>query len=121
MSFAATLLAKQYLAKKHAGFTFDAAEKSQSAPGLDIDLRLTDGKRIVGEVKTVEPYQADDFGSQQRNSFEKDFAKLTKAVADNKYLFLTAPRAFEVVQAKYRQQLVGTTFVCLTDGREFVG
>lgn len=68
VSFAATLLAKQYLARKYAGFTFDAAEKSQSAPGLDIDVRLADGKRIVGEVKTVEPYKEDDFGSQQWRS-----------------------------------------------------
>jgi ABC-type hemin transport system ATPase subunit len=45
--------------------------------------------------KYVESYKEDDFGSQQRTSFAKDLAKLTKAVADYKYLFLTAPRAFE--------------------------
>ncbi len=121
VSFAATLLAKQYLTRKHADFTFDAAEKSQSAPGLDIDVRLADGKRIVAEVKTVEPYKEDDFGAQQRNTFEKDFAKLAKVVADYKYLFLTAPRAFEVVGTKYRKDVVGVSVVSLTDGREFVG
>lgn len=120
VSFVATLLAKLYLVRKHAGFTFDAAGKSQSAPGLDIDVRLPDGRRIIGEVKTVEPYKETDFGAQQQNTFQKDFAKLSKTIADYKYLFLTEPRAVDVVEARYRKHLPGVTVVCLSDGREFI-
>ena len=114
LSFMATLLIKPY-----PGIAFDAASKSQSAPGLDIDILTPDGKRIVGEVKTVYPYNETDFGSAQRESFFQDFAKLAKAQADRKYLFLAEPRAFEVVQAKYRDGLGSVTVVSLTEGKEF--
>lgn len=120
VSFVTTLLAKFYLAQKHAGLIFDAAEKRQSAPGLDIDVRLVDGKRIIGEVKTVEPYQLTDFGAQQRAAFLKDFAKLANAAADYKYLFLGTARAFEVVRERYREELKGVQVVCLTDNKEFL-
>jgi hypothetical protein len=119
ISFVATLLAKMFLVNAHPGLDFDVASKSQSAPGLDIDVRLPPGSRIIGEVKTVEPYKENDFGSQQRDAFKRDFVKLSKAAADYKYLFLTQPRAFEVVSAKYRQWLSGVTVVCLADGRKF--
>ena len=46
VSFAATLLTKQYLFAKF-GVTFDAAEKPQGAPGIDIDLKATDGLLVL--------------------------------------------------------------------------
>src|SRR5260370_35531801 len=51
VSFAATLLAKKYLAREHPNAQFDAAPNSHSAPGLDIDVPTSDGKRSAGEVK----------------------------------------------------------------------
>lgn len=72
VSFLATLLAKIYLVTKHPGVEFDAAFRSQSAPGLDIDIWLPEGRQVIGEVKTVEPYGENDFGAQQRNSFVRD-------------------------------------------------
>jgi hypothetical protein len=119
VSFVATLLAKLYLGKRFPGLDFDASSKSQSSPGLDIDVRSRDGKRVIGEVKTVDPYNQKDFGANQRTSFLKDFSKLALAAADHKYLFLTEPRAFAVVKAKYEKQLTGVTVVCLSDSTEF--
>ena len=119
VSYVATLLAKVYLEKRFPGVEFDASSKSQSSPGLDIDVRTRDGKRISGEVKTVDPYKEKDFGNNQRATFFRDFSKLAGAAADHKYLFLTESRAFDVVKAKYQKQLAGVTVVCLVDGREF--
>lgn len=119
VSYVATLLAKLYLEKRFPGLEFDASSKSQSSPGLDIDVRTPDGNRISGEVKTVDPYNLNDFGTNQRVAFFKDFSKLAGAAADHKYLFLTEPRAFDVVKAKYQKQLAGVIVVCLSDGREF--
>ncbi len=108
-----------WLENRFPGLEFDASSKSQSAPGLDIDVRTPDGNRVSGEVKTVDPYNQKDFGANQRAAFFKDFSKLAGAAADHKYLFLTEPRAFDVVKAKYQKQLAGVTVVCLVDGREF--
>lgn len=119
VSFVATLLAKLYLEKCFPGLKFDASSKSQSSPGLDIDVRTPDRNRVSGEVKTVDPYNQKDFGANQRATFFKDFSKLAGAAADHKYLFLTEPRAFDVVKAKYQKHLAGVTVVCLSDGREF--
>jgi hypothetical protein len=80
VSFVATLLAKQYLAKNYGLTGFDAAEKSQNAPGIDIDVRLPDGRRLVAELKTTNLYK-EDFGHQQRRSITNDFTKLTKTEA----------------------------------------
>ena len=119
VSFVATLLAKLYLKKHFPALEFDAASKSQSAAGLDINVLTASGERIIGEVKTVDPYNEKDFGANQRSTFLKDFAKLFAAAADHKYLFLTEPRAFDVVEAKYRKHLAAVTVVCVSDGREF--
>ena len=120
VSVVATLLAKSYLTKHFSHLEFDACIKRQGASGLDVNILTTDGRRIIGEIKTVDPYNLNDFGAQQRDTFQKDFDKLSKTTADHKYLFLTQPRAFEVIQRKYRQRLAGVTVVCLTDGREFI-
>lgn len=118
VSFVATLLAKAYLAERHSGCVFDAAAKSQSAPGLDIDV-VVGNQRIVGEIKTTYPYNESDFGAAQLDSFRSDFAKLAKAKARAKYLFVTEPETFDVLSKKYRQELRGVTVVSLLDGRVF--
>lgn len=120
VSFVATLLAKEYLAGRHAGCALDCAAKSQSAPGLDIDV-VVGKQRIVGEIKTTYPYNETDFGAAQLDSFRADFAKLAAAKADAKYLFLTEPEAFDVLSKRYRRELRGVSVVSLLDGRDFVG
>ena len=65
-------MAKQYLNTNYGIDDFDAAEKPQGAPGLDIDIKTRSGQRIIAEIKTIYPYQSDDFGAQQKNSFKKD-------------------------------------------------
>jgi hypothetical protein len=120
VSFVATLLAKEYLAGRHSGCAFDCAAKSQSAPGLDIDV-VVGNQRIVGEIKTTYPYNETDFGAAQLDSFRADFAKLAAAKADAKYLFLTEPEAFDVLSKRYRRELRGVSVVSLLDGRKFVG
>ena len=119
LSFVATILAKQFLSQRHGPIEFDASTKSQSAPGLDIDFESPSG-RIVGEVKTVYPYNETDFGATQRDAFLGDFEKLRKATAAYKYLFVTEPRAFDVISKKYRGYAQGITVVSLRDGRELV-
>jgi hypothetical protein len=120
VSFVATLLAKEYLAGRHSGCAFDCAAKSQSAPGLDINV-VVGNQRIVGEIKTTYPYNETDFGAAQLDSFRADFAKLAAAKADAKYLFLTEPEAFDVLSKRYRRELRGVSVVSLLDGRKFVG
>ena len=118
VSFAATLLAKIYLQAKFS-LTFDAAEKPQGAPGIDIDVKAPDGSRIVGEIKTTVPYQINDFGAQQAASFKKDFIKLAAADAKHKFLFVTDARAFEFLKKpKYLALIPGIRVVNLTSGAE---
>lgn len=121
ISFLATLMAKQYLEKKYGLLGFNAAEKAQGAPGLDIDVRLPSGERLVAEIKTTTPYKPNDLGSQQKNTFSKDFAKLADAKADIKLFFLTEQRTFDLMQKpKYRSQLSQITVVHLPSGEEFL-
>jgi hypothetical protein len=114
LSFLSCLLAKQYLVEHHVEVSFDAAAKAQGASGLDIDVRTTTGERIVGEVKTVEPYQPNDFGAQQKASFQADFEKLRSATATFKYLFVTSKRAHDMLTRKHRNDLAGITLVLLS-------
>jgi hypothetical protein len=119
LSFVATLLAKRYLAQ-HFRISFCAAEKPQGAPGIDIDCRTTTGERIVGEIKTTKPYQSADFGAQQAAMFKKDFAKLSAAEAQHKFLLVTEPRAFEVLKKpKYSKLMSGVRVVLLTTGEHY--
>jgi len=119
VSFAATLMAKAFLQANFQAMSLDAADKAQGAPGLDIDLRLPDGRRLVAEIKTTVPYKPDDLGAQQKSTFDKDFAKLAAAKADVKIFFLTECRTFELMrQAKYRSKLAGVTVVLLPQGEE---
>lgn len=119
LSFVATLLAKRYLAEEH-GAQFCAAEKPQGAPGIDIDVNGEDGARIVAEIKTTLPYQPRDFGAQQAAMFKKDFAKLVLAEAKHKYLFVTEPRAFDVLRKpKYSNLMPGVRVVLLKTRERF--
>jgi hypothetical protein len=120
VSFAATLLAKEYLSARFS-ITFDAAEKPQGAPGIDIDVVTSSGERIIAEIKTTVPYQLSDFGAQQAASFKKDFVKLAGATAMHKFLFVTDKRAYVALQKpKYLAQIPGVRVVNLITGEEFV-
>jgi hypothetical protein len=113
VSFIATLLAKNYLKSKFK-IDFDAAEKKQGAPGLDIDIQAN-GKRIIGEIKTTTPYGQNDFGSQQKTSFKRDFEKLRLAKADYKYMFVTEDSSYSILcKESYSTLLSGVTIVQLT-------
>ena len=121
MSFIGTLLAKQYLAQNYGLTSFDAAEKSQNAPGIDIDVMLSDGRRLVAELKTTNPYKPKDFGAQQRKTIKKDFLKLANAQADIKLFLVTDPIAFGFMKkSKYQLMVQGVTLVLLTTGEEFI-
>lgn len=120
VSFLATMLAKQYLEEKFGLQNYNAADKPQGAPGLDIDVRLPDGKRLVAEIKTTSPYLPNDLGAQQKATFKKDFRKLTGAEADVKLFFLTEQKTFQLMKApKYRIQLSGVIVVLLTTNEVF--
>jgi hypothetical protein len=117
-SFIATLLAKQYLCSKF-DVEFDAAEKPQGAPGIDIDIETSEGHRIVAEIKTTVPYQVSDFGAQQAASFKKDFAKLAASEAKHKFLFVTDSGAFSALQKdKYTKLMPGVRIVHLATRQE---
>lgn len=121
VSFIATLLAKRYLAQRF-HVDFDAAEKPQGAPGIDIDVLTADGQRIVAEIKTTLPYQVTDFGAQQAASFKKDFAKLTSASAQHKFLFVTEEAAYTALKKqKYIKLMPGVKIVQLLTGEEQAG
>lgn len=118
-SFIATLLAKQYLCSKF-GITFDAAEKPQGAPGIDMVIETAEGQLIVAEIKTTVPYQVSDFGAQQVVSFKKDFAKLSKSNAKHKFLFVTDSGTFSALQKdKYTKLMRDIRIVNLATGQEF--
>jgi len=119
-SFIATLLAKAFIAARH-GASFDAAEKPQGAPGIDVLLTAPDGTKIAAEIKTTVPYNGPDFGAQQAASFKKDFEKLAASNADAKYLLVTNHLAFEALKRpKYTRQMPGVRIVDLVSGKEHV-
>lgn len=121
LSFVATLLARDYLTYTLPLRLFDATAKPQGAPGLDIDQRTADGRRVVAEIKTTTPYQGSDLGAAQKKSFAADFAKLAAAEAEHKFLFVTDERTFEVLGRRYRPALAGVNVVLLPHGLSFVG
>ena len=114
-SFLATLLAKIYLMNRFRLVDYDAAEKAQGAPGLDIDVLTLEGERIIGEIKTTVPYGKNDLGAQQKDSFRKDFRKLNEAVAQYKFFFVASRHTFEIMQQRYAQQIPGIEIVLLVD------
>ena len=117
-SFIASLLAKKFLFEKF-GANFDAGEKAQGAPGIDILVRTESGEAIAAEIKTTVPYQVVDFGAQQIDSLKKDFAKLVASGADHKFMFVTDPTAFNILQKpKYTKYMPGIRLVHLGTGDE---
>jgi hypothetical protein len=118
MSFIACLSAKHYLCQHLSMADYDAASKPQGAPGLDIDERTLDGKRIIGEIKTTTPFKQNDFGAAQIHSFRGDFTKLNEAVADYKFLFVTDVRAYNVLNHKYARLIPGVEIVLLNMKQE---
>lgn len=118
VSFVGALLAKSYLVNRFGDMDFDAAQKAQGAPGLDVDVTVG-SERVVGEIKTTTPYNGPDFGAQQRAMFEKDFAKLAAAEAAHKFMFVTETATFEILcRPSYRAKLAGVTIVQLVSGAE---
>ena len=118
LSFVATLMAKEYLSEHFDVSAFDAAAKAQGAPGIDIEFRTDDGKRIAAEIKTTFPYQP-RFGAKQREMISKDIAKLKGSNADIKFLFLTEQRSFYEAKKIRQWSGAGIRVVLLPDGDEF--
>ena len=117
VSFTATLMAKEYLSAKF-GVTFDAAEKPQGAPGIDIDV-LT-GLVSASSQKSRQPFRIKlQTSAQQAASFKKDFVKLTNATAMHKFLFVTDRCAYVALQKpKYLAQIHGVRVVNLITEEE---
>jgi len=113
MSFLGCLLIKEFLNQRHFFAELNMALKPQGSPGLDVDEKTTDGKRIIGELKTTYPYKENDLGANQKSNFIKDFEKLKHNEADYKYFFVTESRTFNIVQSKYSQYLKGINLVLL--------
>ncbi|MCQ2588485.1 MAG: hypothetical protein MJ174_10245 [Treponema sp.] len=113
VSFISCLMAKDYLCNQFNFGHFDVAEKSQSAPGPDIEVYTADGKKIVAEIKSTIPYKDNDFGSQQIDSLRNDFSKLKKSSADYKYMFVTNEMAYNILNKKYSDELEGIMLVLL--------
>ena len=115
LSFLACLLAKRYLEKRFGLNNFDAAAKPQGAAGLDINVFIPSGKRLIAEMKTTVPYSGvlNDLGSKQKESFRNDFDKLTKTTADHKFFFVTDKATFEVVRRKYSMAIPGVEIILL--------
>lgn len=107
MSFVASLMAKEYLSARLPMQTFDVAAKAQGAPGLDIDERTADGRRVIGEIKTTIPYMANDLGAQQKVTFRKDFDKLRNTEADFKFFFVTDDTVFRLMGGEVRSRTCG--------------
>lgn len=116
VSLVATILARDWLCAYLPMRWFDAVAKAQNAPGLDVDEQTASGERVVGELKTTEPYKATDFGSAQIDSIRKDFVKLNAAEAAHRFFFVTTRRAFEILSRKYSSEIPQVTIVLLPSG-----
>lgn len=96
ISFLASLRAKEFLKNKFSDFNLDVGSKPQGAPGLDIDITLSNGKRVIAEIKTTKPYSK-GFGAAQKKSIKADILKLENAIADYKYMMVTDDEAFDTL------------------------
>lgn len=113
VSFISCLMAKDYLCSQFNLGHFDVSEKSQSAPGPDIEVYTAEGKKIIAEIKSTIPYKDNDFGSQQIDSLRNDFSKLKNSSADYKYMFVTNELAYNILNNKYSDELEGIMLVLL--------
>jgi hypothetical protein len=116
VSLVATILARDWLCAHLPMRWFDAVAKAQNAPGLDVDEQTASGERVVGELKTTEPYKTTDFGSAQIDSIRKDFVKLNAAEAAHRFFFVTTRRAFEILSRRYSIEIPLVTIVLLPSG-----
>ena len=117
VSFISCLMAKDYLYGQFNLGNFDVSEKSQSAPGPDIEVYTVEGKKIIAGIKSTIPYKDNDFGSQQINSLRNDFSKLKNSSADYKYMFVTNESAYNILNKKYSAELEGIMLVLLEQKR----
>ncbi|GHV46045.1 hypothetical protein AGMMS49546_33330 [Spirochaetia bacterium] len=113
ISYVSCLLAKEYLQENYGINNMDVSIKPQGANGLDFDEKLNNGKRIIGEIKTIKPYGENDFGAQQKREFREDFRKLNETSADYKILFVTEPKSFQILNEKYLKELNNVKIVLL--------
>lgn len=119
ISFIATLLAKSYLMTNFDLIPFEAADKAQGAPGLDIDAKTKSGQRIIAEIKTTHPYKDNNLGAQQVASFQKDAEKLHQAPADIKFFFVTDSQTFTLMKkTKYISMFSNINIVYLPSGEK---
>ncbi|MGN6285504.1 MAG: hypothetical protein ACTHM2_10175 [Afipia sp.] len=121
LGFIATLLIKNYLQKRFGGVVdFDAAAKPQGAAGVDIDVRTTDGRTIIGELKTTKPYQP-GFGAAQRTAIIKDLTRLAASAADYRFMFVVDSDAFSALcKPSLATRAPGVEIVDLVTGQTFL-
>lgn len=113
LGFVATLLAKEYLAGRFGVLDFDAAQKAQGAPGIDIEIRTPGGLAIIAEIKTTKPYQP-GFGANQKMTILKDLNRLSSLTADHRIMFVTDDEAFRTLcGANYRSRFATIEIVNL--------
>jgi len=113
IAFAATLIIKSYLKERFSIIDFDAGGKAQGAPGIDIEAKTADGKTIIGELKTTKPYQP-GFGAAQRTSIIKDLDRLSRTIADYRFMFVTDDEAFLALSGNsFKSRLNGIELVNL--------
>jgi len=116
LGFVATLLAKDYLADRFGISGFDAAQKAQGAPGVDIEVRTPDGLEIIAEIKTTKPYQP-GFGANQKITILKDLNRLSSLPADHRIMFVTDQESFRTLcGANYRARFANVEVVNLLTG-----
>jgi hypothetical protein len=114
-SLPACLIAKDYLSARLPMAPFDVAQKPQAAPGLDIDAATSDGRRVIGELKTTVPYGVVRLGAAQHKAIATDIAKLRAKAADHKFLFVTDPQTKKAVERAFAADLHEIEVVCLVD------
>jgi len=98
LSYVACIMAQNFLAKEF-GEIIDITNKSQGANGLDLD-RVIKGKRVIAEIKTTNPCNGNNFGSNQITNIKKDINRLEKEEADYKYFFVTNKQTEELIKEK---------------------
>lgn len=117
ISFLASMQAKSFLEERFGEIAEDMGSKAQGAPGLDIDITLHDGRRIIAEIKTTVPY-APGFGAQQKTMIKKDLDKLRAADADYKFMMVTDEEAFNTLcSPAFVEKLKDIELVSLWSGR----
>jgi len=113
ISFISCLMAKEYLIDKYEIENFDIGSKSQTAPGLDIDLMTKDGIHIIAEIKATMSIRNSNLGSQQRDKICEDLRKLNEQNADKKYFFVTEQNTYNIIIKKLKRELNDIEIVLL--------